>query len=55
MVGVCLGLPLTPWACRPVHGSMTQFVGLCNDRTFGEFNVVVVCTFLDVIAPHLYM
>eukprot|EP00434_Breviolum_minutum_P007004 symbB.v1.2.006181.t1/scaffold367.1/size382069/14 len=32
MVGVCLGLPLTPWA------------------TFGEFNVVVVCTVLDVIA-----
>eukprot|EP00439_Symbiodinium_sp_Y106_P062235 s209_g9.t1 len=34
MVGVCLGLPLTPWACR----------------TFGEFNVVIVCTILDVIA-----
>ncbi|CAJ1357097.1 unnamed protein product [Effrenium voratum] len=33
-MGVCLGLPLTPWACR----------------TFGEFNVVVVCTVLDVIA-----
>ena len=34
MVGVCLGLPLTPWACR----------------TFGGFNVVIVCTVLDVIA-----
>eukprot|EP00439_Symbiodinium_sp_Y106_P036572 s5173_g4.t1 len=34
MVGVCLGLPLTPWACR----------------TFGEFYVVIVCTILDVIA-----
>ncbi|CAE7904859.1 AKT1 [Symbiodinium microadriaticum] len=34
MIGVSLGLPLTPWACR----------------TFGEFNVVIVCTILDVIA-----
>ncbi|CAK9026726.1 unnamed protein product [Durusdinium trenchii] len=34
MVGVCLGLPLTPWACR----------------MFGEFNVVAVCTLLDVVA-----
>ena len=34
MVGVCLGLPLTPWACR----------------TFGEYNVVIVCTLLDVMA-----
>eukprot|EP00929_Paragymnodinium_shiwhaense_P013558 TRINITY_DN121408_c0_g1_i1.p1 TRINITY_DN121408_c0_g1~~TRINITY_DN121408_c0_g1_i1.p1 ORF type:complete len:508 (+),score=65.75 TRINITY_DN121408_c0_g1_i1:129-1652(+) len=33
MVGVCLGLPLTPWACR----------------TFGAFRVVVVCVVIDLL------
>jgi len=34
MIGVCLGLPITPWACK----------------TFGEFNVVFVCVILDILA-----
>lgn len=33
MVGVCLGLPLTPWACRK----------------FGSFKVCVVCMIIDLI------
>merc|ERR1719230_256287 len=33
MVGVCLGLPLTPWACR----------------TFGPFRVCTVCVIIDVL------
>ena len=65
MVGVCLGLPLTPWACRQSHEWPRVFhcfhvfstflehtleVFFNRLRTFGEFNVVVVCTLLDVIA-----
>jgi len=34
MVGVCLGLPLTPWACR----------------TFGVFRVCAVCVVIDFLA-----
>merc|ERR1740121_1603967 len=34
MVGVCVSLPLTPWACR----------------TFGAFRVCVVCIVIDLIA-----
>jgi len=33
MVGVCLGLPLTPWVCR----------------TFGPFRVCVICLLIDLL------
>ena len=49
MVGVCLGLPLTPWACRPGFKEGGGLQKMSSDRTFGGFNVVIVCTVLDVI------
>ena len=58
-MGVCLGLPLTPWACRRNRLTrLTRNLGILlnarfSERTFGEFNVVVVCTVLDVIAGML--
>lgn len=39
MVGVCLGLPLTPWACR----------------TFGAFRVCAVCMLIDVLVIMLML
>lgn len=39
MIGVCLGLPLTPWACR----------------TFGSFRVCVVCLLIDFLVVLLML